>query len=156
MAQFIQADMLEIMKDPKDKVFLVTTNSFLAANETKLTMGAGFAKAIRDKFPGFDEAAARSIKARGHGQLARYGVVPVLYSHLSIYLFQVKYHWKSDADLELIHYSARFLAGLALSEPTVNFYLNYPGIGKGNLTEKQVHPFLNILPNNVYVCTWGE
>ena len=123
---------------------LVTTNAIIKKNGA-VVMGAGFAKTIRDGVPGLDAHLGELIK--GSTDPKRYGLV------LSDYYgaFQVKYHYKDSANLELLRYSAESLAFVASRMPTKTFFINYPGIGNGKLTVEQVGPLLTCLPDNVHV-----
>ncbi len=125
--------------------FVITTNAIVKKNGA-LVMGAGIAKECRDRWPGLDRVLGKRIKSMGPD----YGVC--LGKKLGI--FQVKYHWKDNADLGLIAHSAMMLALIAKSRPDERFDLNFPGIGNGKLKYEDVEPELRILPENVHVWTF--
>lgn len=127
-------------------LFLITTNSFIKRNGA-LVMGAGIAREARDRFPGLDLALGRKIK-----HLGKYGlIVSEKWPDKKLGAFQVKYHFKDSASLELIEYSCNDLITF-ITQNTLRFgtvHLNYPGIGNGKLTEDDVYPIVRKLPDCV-------
>lgn len=127
-----------------DAILFVTTNAVVRFNGA-LVMGAGAAKTLRDSVPGIDHVLGKEVRAvenRGTYGIAwrgRFGA------------FQVKYHYKDRADLNLIAFSTRCLSILASAYPEREIILNYPGIGNGGLQERDVQPIIERLPDNVSV-----
>lgn len=129
-------------------LFLVTTNSFIT-KEGKLVMGAGIAKEARDRFSGLDKAFGKRIK-----HLSRYGIlVSDKWPDKVLGAFQVKYHFKDKADLDLIRYSTEMLQQWIKNHAALNIHLNFPGIGNGKLDPADVLEIISCLPNNVFVWT---
>jgi len=143
-------NILEHMDDAD--VILVTTNSYINRNR-QLVMGRGFASCMASKFPEIKEIAGERI-----GHLSRYGVInipkiicSVNASRIDIALFQVKYHFKDNADLDLVKFSTMMLRIWAYIEKDKEFFLNYPGIGQGKLDKSLVEPIVSKLPDNVTI-----
>ena len=127
-------------------VFVVTTNSFIKSNG-ELVMGRGAAKVARDRFQ--IALALGTLIHSKCGSLGRYGFLGV--SRANLAAFQVKYHFKSPASLELIGHSTAMLSEFALENPSLIIHLNYPGIGNGGLPIEEVAPIISTLPDNVNV-----
>lgn len=128
--------------------FVITTNS-IVKNNGALVMGAGIAKQVRDKWPGIDVEIGDAIeKICGSG--GKYGLL--LGNKIGV--FQVKYHFKDMANLDLIKRSALDLEEYARTNPDKTYALNYPGIGNGRLKRWAVDPLLENLPDNVQIWTF--
>lgn len=129
--------------------FIITTNSTLK-NNGALVMGAGIARQVRDRFSNIDRKIGTVIKQ--HPTPRRYGL---LLGAKKLGIFQVKYHWGSPADLELIRYSTSLLTAEAISNPDKTYALNFPGIGNGKLHITEVAPIMESLPDNVEVWSFS-
>lgn len=130
-------------------LFLITTNAFIT-KEGKLVMGAGIAKEARDKFPGLDRAFGKRIK-----HLSKYGIlISDKWPDKVLGAFQVKYHFKDKADLDLIRYSTEMLMQWLDTHAALNVHLNFPGVGNGRLDPIDVLEIIDVLPNNVFV--WSK
>lgn len=135
-------------------VILVTTNAEVNKDH-KLVMGRGAALEASQRFPTLvRKLGERLIERQLVG--AKYGIQFIepsatIYPGLMLGAFQVKYHWREKADLTLISYSARYLAGIAKAMAFSRFAMNFPGIGNGRLEESLVRPLLDVLPDNVFV-----
>ena len=128
--------------------YCITTNSFIKADKT-LTMGRGIAQTVRDTYPGFAaQAGALVLKRCGH--LGEYNLLRVP-RRLNIALFQVKFNFADNADVQLIGRSTAALRAVAERHPQQQYHLNFPGIGNGRLTPEQVLPLIQSLPDNVTV-----
>lgn len=130
---------------------LVTTNSFIK-KDGDLVMGRGAAKEAAGKFPGLARAAGNYVRdVCGH--LGTYHCEPqIMYAHdtyTTLGIFQVKKHFKDDADLGLIKESADSLNKLFRDSPHLKVALNFPGIGNGNLKREEVIWTLEELPDNI-------
>lgn len=142
-----KGDMLTEVGAPNTIVF-ITTNNIVKSNGA-LVMGAGIAKRVRDNYPGSDLVFGHWIKVSGNSP---YGL---LYrEEADIGIFQTKDHYKDDADIGIIELSVTHLTILANEHSHATFHLNYPGIGKGNLSKDVVAPLLEPLPDNVHVWTF--
>lgn len=73
-----------------------------------------------------------------------------------LHLFQVKYHWADDADLNLVKFSTSMLKDWATARPQRLFALNFPAIGNGRLSPKDVLPIVDTLPDNVHVWQFAS
>jgi hypothetical protein len=134
---------------PKPNLMLVTGNSFLTKGGD-VVMGAGAALKLKVAMPGVDTWFGQEIN-RICGSLGMYGLI--VHPQRNIGLFQTKYHFKNNADIDLIQESSYHL-NIWLSENGNEdrvVYLNYPGIGNGRLPIGDVEPIVNQLPDNVIV-----
>jgi len=85
-------------------LFLITANSFVKRNGC-LVMGAGIARQARDRFPGLDATLGQAIRETcGHPsigsgrRLGEYGLlISPRWPASRLGLFQVKYHWSTEA-----------------------------------------------------------
>jgi hypothetical protein len=127
---------------------IVTTNSFLTS-EVKLVMGRGAAWILKMKVPGIDRVFGKMI-SETCGHLGRYGIL--FYQRYGA--LQVKYRFDEKARVELIEFSLRKLAEIARRSPESKFNINYPGIGNGGLSKRDVKSLLDVLPDNV--CVWEK
>ena len=133
---------------------IVTTNGVITRSNgvARLVMGLGAALEAKKRYVGIDILAAEwiteYITPRPDGT---YHYHPLFIQPYKIGLFQVKYHYRERADLSLIERSSKYLAWFADLVPTVQFALNYPGIGAGDRTKAEIEPIIAILPNNVTV-----
>jgi hypothetical protein len=128
---------------PTDNL-LVTTNCIVKDNG-RLVMGAGAALTAKQHFPGIDKVFGTVVSLKG----SLCGCIPRLYHHVG--MFQTKYHYGQNSDLELIKFSSEMLMEYALRRPTESFSLNYPGINHGKLSVDVVYPIIKFLPDNVTV-----
>jgi len=139
----------------KADVLLVTANSYVTHNGV-LVMGRGAAKQANDLYQCAEHFGWLVNDTIGHKARQRYGVImgdPGCYNPECPYwlgIFQVKYHWRDEADLKLIEYSALKLTQLAIPDE-FKISLNFPGIGNGRLRREDVLPLLEGLPGNVTV-----
>lgn len=124
-------------------LFLVTTNSYITPKGC-LVMGGGIAKEARDRFTGLDKILGGKIN-----HLSTYGLL--ISENWPIGLFQVKRHYKENADLSLIRYSTNMLKMWANNHQNILVHLNFPGIGLGRLDPLDVYNVICTLPNNVNV-----
>ena len=112
----------------------------------ELVMGRGLAHQIKQQIPKIAYRLGAKIK-----HLGKYLMVKD--DNTNIFVFQVKYHYKSQADLELIKESLYQIKELAHKNPNTIIHINYPGIGFGKLKITEVEPIINQtgLPNNVWI-----
>ncbi len=123
-------------------VKLFTGNS-MRRSDGSLVMGAGAARAVRDRWP----SVARDIQLPADKPLAWHQVQPDQW----LGWFQTKRDWRDPSDPSLIAAAARQLATAAAKRPNVSFELNAPGIGHGGLSWAHVAPLLEVLPSNVII-----
>ena len=114
----------------------VTTNGIIRQNG-RAVMGAGIAKAFRDRFPGIDKNLATHILRCGNvpGDLG-------VYEGCLVISFPTKYHWTEDSDLELIGQSAELLVELVNNLELSTVYLPRPGCANGHLSWDDVKPVI--------------
>lgn len=130
--------------------FCITTNSYLR-NDGELVMGRGIASQAKKIFDDLPLAFGNRIKD-SCGHLGTYGVMPSNRNEADqIIAFQVKTHFRNDADLGLIDTSASKLSELAMKYPGKRFDLNFPGIGNGSRDESEVMPLIKGMPNNIHI-----
>lgn len=141
-------------------LFLITTNSYLRSCG-RLTMGAGIAKQARERFRGIDKRMGAAVNQRC-GHLGIYNtVISSRWPRAKLGLFQVKRHYRNDADLLLIARSVRSLKQQLLTcfeetGCTMEVHLNFPGIGHGGLEAEHVLPLLEDLPRHVHIWRFDE
>ena len=120
-------------------IIAVTTNGNI--KDGKLIMGAGAAKAMRDRYPGIDRWAATQITGK------RYGWI----SNGTVGMFQSKINYWEPSTVKLIEFSVKKLLAWLEQRPGITVALNFPGIGLGGLTEEEVLPLIEVLPDTVTI-----
>ena len=128
---------------------ILATACSVINKQGRLVMGKGAAKSLLTLVPDCNKLFARWIKADDYPHQIIYGLL-IAYS-LHYGLFQTKMHWKNPSELELIQYSTKMLKTEAINNSHITYNLNYPGIGLGGLTEAEVLPIIQELPNNVKI-----
>jgi hypothetical protein len=135
-------------------VLLVTSNAFVTKHG-ELVMGRGAALQLKTKFPDYPRYFGEFLDYNGLRD-KKYGIIILTLPKQTVLtklgVFQVKYHWKDAADLDLIEYSTGLLIEAIDHFNYRQVVMNYPGIGNGRLTEEQVEPIIRRLPDNVWVC----
>lgn len=127
-------------------VYLFTGNPVIKQNGA-IVMGRGAAKQVRDRWPGLDQIFGQLI----HEHPDRNVISVVIGEEQVIGWFKVKDHWAEPAKLSLISDSCQSLTAMAVTSPDLTFHLNFPGVGNGRLTEEEVLPVLETMPDNVIV-----
>lgn len=137
-------------------VLLVTTNAFVRS-DGGLVMGRGAAFQMTQKYPGSQAEFGRLVQQwRASYPNQPYGVLASLeWQNPMLAIFQVKYHFRDEADLGLIRNSVKALGEWARLDSRVTFAVNFPGIGNGRLSDAAVLPLLKPLPDNVGVWTYA-
>jgi len=136
-------------------LFCITTNSYLRWNDT-VVMGRGIARQAKERIEGIDKYFGDQIK-NTCGHLGLYGLIIWKRKHAqSVAAFQVKYHFKSNANLDIIATSTDMLTKLANKYPDARFDLNFPGIGNGHLPRNEVLPIISQLPDNIHVWEYAK
>lgn len=126
-------------------LFLITTNSKVVNG--KLVMGAGIALEAERRYNGLNLALGRRIS-----NLGVYGLlVSERWPESKLGAFQTKLDPKDPSPLWLIHYSALMLDRFIRENPVLMVHLNFPGIGYGGRTPREVMPLIEFLPDNVVV-----
>jgi hypothetical protein len=135
--------------------YIVTTNGYIR-KDGALVMGRGAALEATKRIPGIEYQCGDKIQDFGYltDNGYRYGFLVVrLMNDLPRFgIFQVKYHFKDNADLNLILHSVTMLKVAAEAWNDIQFRMNFPGIGWGHLKREDVLPLLQGLPNNVTIC----
>jgi hypothetical protein len=138
--EIIQGDMWEEIG--KANLILVTTNATLRGDGA-LVMGRGAAAQAKQQFPQLPFELGRRLQQSGLvGSAYGITVTGVSVQDTLLGAFQVKYHWRDEADLDLIRFSCKELFQYAEPGPNERIVLNYPGIGNGRLTRDDVEPIL--------------
>ena len=162
MPTFATGDMLAAW-DTAD-LNLITANASLLTG-TRLVMGAGIAKQVRERWPGIDASLGRAVLQRCLAftrftwQEQSYRVFTPPYGLLlspewpvkRLGLFQVKGRFYTAASLELIAASVQQLRRFCAEHPQAVVNLNFPGIGCGRLPRETVLPLLLELPATVVI-----
>lgn len=116
-------------------------------------MGRGIAKRVADVLPEVQLEFGRQIKTHN---LTEYNLLlyPEPYGATRLGAFQVKYKYNESADVDLISRSIVQLNILACGWQDARFDLNYPGIGNGRLSKRDVIVLIEYLPDNVHIWTF--
>lgn len=146
----------------KASAICFTSNGVLKGTnyQPQLVMGAGVAKAFRDKFFLLDFFAGEAVQKNGNiCQIVDTKITikdQPLNSHLyKIVAFPTKHHFKDPSDIELIKKSARELMELIEQNGWTCVALPRPGVGFGGLDyEKDVKPALQQICDNRVVVVW--
>lgn len=170
MPQFIKMDLFTLpTPEQKGKLaILCTTNGCVHTKSNALVMGRGAAQAMcRAAGNSRKQYAANNIREKvkqGKAKLIATQGIFEIYEYELCYMgdwqgihlggFQVKYHFSEKARLSRIERASWQLHEVALKFPTWIFRMNYPGIGAGGLTRKEVEPFIEGLPANVHIVTF--
>lgn len=126
-------------------VHLFTGNSVIKSNGA-LVMGAGVAKVVRDLYPGIDIMFGNQISHYGY-----YYVLFTSYEGKTIGVFQTKVNYRDKTPLSLLKTSVNALGSFAHSNSNMEFHMNYPAIGHGQLLYEDVRGIVEELPDNVYL-----
>lgn len=141
--------------DSTDRFILVTCNSFIK-KDTSLVMGRGAALEMKTRYPGIDLEFGKYLMRRGLYKGDNFGTRYALciiggntpYREKGI--FQVKYHFRSQASLDLIKFSCGALVNfLGINDQLDTVSMNFPGIGFGGLEYEVVLPIVSMLPDTV-------
>ena len=137
---------------PRADVILVTTNATLNA-KNELIMGRGAALEAAQRYPRLPYWLGKELlKRNAVGKL--YGIMGIGRqndSNALIGAFQVKCHWRDDARLEIVAFSAGQLMEIAAVYQRIA--LNCPAIGNRRLAARDVVSILSPLPSHVYIYT---
>lgn len=103
----------------------------ISDHDRELVMGAGNAKAFRDRFPGIARAAGNKVTTLGnHVHLCGYDAGTDTY----LLSFPTKQDWKDPSRLDLIVQSAEELMVYINTTDWTDVYLCAPGVGLGGLS----------------------
>ena len=142
--KFVKGNILSQFETPcTNKLLVFTANSVLKGDQ-QLVMGAGIAKAVRDRFPGVDSFFGKGLARHMHNnpeQYDKFGLLRGVYHGQSIAALQTKYNWTNDSVLDLIEFSLDKLVVIAREYDEV--HMTIPGIGNGNLSKELVLPLLD-------------
>lgn len=136
-------------------LFCITTNSFVKGNG-ELVMGRGIALEALKRFPELPRKLGYEILKLPHKVPTKVKYHFIWYPPLHIAAFQVKYHYRDKAKIELIKKSCEKLKIFARQRPTWRIDLNFPGIGYGGLDKADVLPTLRNLPDNIHVWEFED
>lgn len=136
----------------KTDLFLITTNSEIKSNG-RLVMGRGLAKQALDRFPDIDRLFGNQLLHLN--ERWRYHILINELEGHQVGAFQVKYHFKAKADLNLIVESTGELVKAIAWHSFKRVDLNFPGIGNGGLSREEVLPVVSLLPDVVHIWEQG-
>jgi hypothetical protein len=148
--------------DSKDDVILITGNSYINT-KGELVMGRGAALELKTKYPKLAYTFGKMIqyycKHLGEYNLIISGLGETRLEELEdndwpkYGVFQVKYHYKDDADYGLIERSTNVLINMMnrLGYRDRTFSMNFPGIGWGRLEAEKVLSLINKLSDRVTI-----
>lgn len=134
-------------EDSKADSVLFTGNATIR-HDGCLVMGRGAAMQAQVRYPGCNKVFGKLV----HESKSPYGVLwhPDMRDPM-LGVFQVKGLYSEKAGVELIAYSTSMLKPLALLLKHRLYAVNFPGIGYGGLSESEVLPIIQCLPDNVEV-----
>lgn len=138
-----------------------TSNGVLNKHEC-LVMGAGIAKAFKDKWSVLPELAGEHVKKNGNcvGVLYYTQTTSILYGlgvvpekeKVYVLNFPTKHHYRDNSDLVLIEKSTRELLTITNKYQWNKIYLPRPGCGLGGLDwEGQVKPLLSTILDDRFI-----
>jgi len=138
------------------------TSNGILHRDGRLIMGAGVAKAFRDKFGGLAILAGKAVHKSGNiCQIIDTTSILVddnghysKYHYTAIIAFPTKHHWKDPSDPELIKKSTIRLRYLADQQKWENIYLPRPGVGLGGLNWKDVRKVILPYLDNRFIITY--
>lgn len=106
---------------------ICTTTNGVISSSGRLVMGAGNAKAFKNRFRGIDRRLGEAVVTGGN--------VPhvVQFGNTSIVSFPTKNHWRGKSSLDLIVKSANSLVKIADEKGWKTVGIPAPGVGKGGL-----------------------
>jgi len=138
-------------------LFLITTNAYIKKSG-EIVMGKGIASEAKQKFPIFPLRVAEDIQKSIYFQKhKKYGITRNLKDlPPQLRCFQVKYHYRDKASLDLIRFSTSMLSLIIQANKYENVHLNYPGIGNGNLSKEEVSPILEQYLYKHNVTIWEK
>ena len=120
---------------------ICTTTNGVISSSGCLIMGAGNAKAFKNRFPGIDRRLGDLVRTGGN--------IPhiVQFGNTNIVSFPTKNNWRSKSNLGLIVESANALVKIADEKNWETIGIPAPGVGKGGLrwkiVEGQISPILD-------------
>ena len=126
----------------KRDFFGFPANSVITVNHA-LVMGAGSAKAFRDRFPNLDVMIAVETKGDRFFHFAT-----IKYQDYNLFAIQTKVHWKDKTAIKLLKDSLKHLEIFAAQHKHIKFHMPIPGVGHGGLSREQVFPILDSLHIN--------
>lgn len=129
-----------------------TSNGVLKKNAC-LVMGAGNAKAFKNKFNNIDALAGKLVFQYGNfcQEIKKY---EYLNNKFTIVAFPTKYHWKDNSNLALIEKSAKELVELANINGWKKVFLPAPGINNGKLSWDIVEKILSKILDDRFTITF--
>lgn len=113
------------------------TSNGIVRDDRSLVMGAGVAKAFRDKFKGLGQSAGEKVNKNGNVCQI---VGETVFNNRCVFIvaFPTKQHWKNTSTLSLIRKSAIELMKLIDERGWKNIYLPKPGVLHGGLKYEDV------------------
>ena len=130
---------------------VITTNG-ATRKDGACVMGRGVAKQAADKFPNLPYNLGELLKVGGNKVY--------IFDDLKIITLPVKYHWREQADLDLIETSLQQLVAWAGIPPRKHgkFYMVRPGCSNGRRDwETEVKPLcMKYLDDRFVIVEWNE
>lgn len=147
--------------DHERRIVCITTNGMVTANG--LVMGKGIAAFAKHRNAHLPEEWGKRVKQEGkrlwNSNIYKYGILWPKASFPNtpdLCAFQTKLHWKDPSPIGLIETSVSQLLKITKVIKDIPIYLPMPGCGNGGLKEEQVLPFLECLPDNVFVWSYDK
>lgn len=131
--------------DSNDNLIVVTGNSYIKKN-TEVVMGKGAALELKKLAPNIAYRFGNQI-LNICGSNGFYGFITSGRNGL----FQVKTHFKDNAELYLVERSTELLNEYILDKDYPTISMNFPGIGNGRLKAELVIPILEKLPDEITI-----
>lgn len=134
-------------------VICFTSNGVVKSNG-ELVMGAGIAKAFKERWPELPKKFGQYVQMYGNYPYAIMGIWPKKW----IANFPTKHHWKGISDINLIVDSAKRMVLMADADPGMKkIYLTRPGCGLGGLHwEAVVKPAIEKILDDRFVVVNNE
>ena len=140
------------------------TSNGVLNNKGELVMGAGVAKAFKQKWPDISMLAGNVVKTNGnicqiittmsYNMMFSKTVKLVGFHKVDVIAFPTKEHWRDQSDIDLIIKSSIELMKLCNAHSYKSVYLPRPGCACGGLDwEKEVKPAIkDILDERIIIC----
>lgn len=149
MVEYIKGNLFHHIHEDCSLI-LFSANSVINSYKNELVMGAGIAKAFKNRWPSLPGNLAYKVK-----HLSLYGLaisdITINEGKTKLGAFQSKIHYRDDSSIEILKYSVDKLKDYCDSNPRNRVLMNMPAIGFGNLSFEVVKRITNELSSQVII-----
>ena len=146
----------DIFKQQDADGICFTSNGVVKKNG-ELVMGAGIAKAFKERWANLPKWYGGHVKA--HGNCVRGFHIPMdgtMSHHVWVFSYPTKHDWREMSNLDLIIQSAHQLVELVNIQGLKHVYLTRPGCGHGGLSWDTVRPLIGPILNDRFTVLVPE